>query len=184
MSAAYSDLGFFQTSSQLKLPKTDNANSSTITVNGTLSVVDSARNEDNSLTGNGKIKAETGTAIKVGTQGTLTLGTNESESSGNEENVATDNPCIQGGNYGVIIEDDGENAGTFNFYDGQISGATKAINGEIAEINTPETYIVDIQVDENTGKEIATLNFAPKTPATPSRILINVILLPPELCFH
>lgn len=34
------------------------------------------------------------------------------------------------------------------------------------------------------GKEIATLNFAPKTLATPSRILINVILLPPELCFH
>ena len=112
------------------------AQENTITVNGKLNLVDSV--------GEGELSSTTGAAIKVGQTGNFTIGTNESE-----PNVSQTNPVINGGNYGVIVEE----GGVFNFYDGKITGTTNAISGNVTD--TPETYVVVTSKQES--KEVAVL---------------------------
>ncbi|MBP3502173.1 MAG: Cna B-type domain-containing protein, partial [Clostridia bacterium] len=70
---------------------------------------------------------------------TVTLGKND-------EDVSTTIPSITGSTYGI------ENYGTFNFYDGTITGQTKAIYGSVT--NVPDQYKVSYSEDE----KIATLD--------------------------
>lgn len=56
-------------------------------------------------------------------QGTVTVGTQDG-------NVDTSLPLLQGKTYGF------NNSGTFKFYDGLLKGITKAINGNITELET------------------------------------------------
>ena len=68
-------------------------------------------------------------AIKNSYYGTITLGDNE-------ETVSTTTPVITGGNYGIQSDDNC----TINFYDGVITGKTKAIEGAVNDV--PEEYEV------------------------------------------
>lgn len=80
----------------------------------------------------------------MGKTGSFTTGTNEVEPI-----VDYKIPTIIGEKYGAVIEEGGE----FNFYDGEISGKTNAINGTVTRL--PDTYAIVIS---NAGEyEVATL---------------------------
>ena len=83
----------------------------------------------------GTLESTTATAIYNGT-GTLTLGVNDG---GIPSKLA---PEINGSTYGV------NNGGTFNFFDGVITGNTQPISGEVT--NKPEGYMVVLE--ENNTK--------------------------------
>ena len=96
----------------------------------------------------GTIKSTTSQGIIVESSGTLTLGNNDDE-------VSTQIPEIVGSTYGVY------NSGTFNFYDGKITGAKdQSLYGEITKI--PDDYEIILNENEDTtqtavlGKEVAT----------------------------
>ncbi|MBE5805735.1 MAG: hypothetical protein E7313_03375 [Clostridiales bacterium] len=72
----------------------------------------------------GEINSNTNTAVQV-KGGTFTIGT--------KDYPVVQTPIINAGTYGV------SNSGTFNFYDGKITGATKAITGTVS--NTPNMYV-------------------------------------------
>lgn len=71
--------------------------------------------------------------------GTLNLGTNDNT-------VSTTNPIVSGSTYGVNVS-----SGTFNFYDGVISGKT-AISGEVTSV--PDEYIIQKTTNNNIEKAI------------------------------
>ena len=135
----------------------------TITVNGTLTIIDSKENEDGSLKGIGKITASEASAIVIGETGKLTLGTNESATSGNEadEEMNIEEPVIDGGQYGIEITE----GGTLNYFDGQVSGTEAPIYPSpinpndsaypSENIDTPTKYVV-IYTEEN-GKIVGNL---------------------------
>ena len=96
----------------------------------------------------GTIKSTTSQGIIVESSGTLTIGNNDDE-------VSTQIPEIVGSTYGVY------NSGTFNFYDGKITGAKdQSLYGEITKI--PDDYEIILNENEDTtqtavlGKEVAT----------------------------
>lgn len=109
-----------------------------IKVEGKLNLIDSAKNEDGTLQGNGKVLSTITTAIKVAKTGDFTLGINES---GENVSVSINNPEVIGETYGVVVEENG----IFNFYDGKISGKTNAISGEVTK--TAEGYDVIKNID-------------------------------------
>ena len=99
----------------------------TIIVEGKFNLIDSAKD--------GKVESSEGTAIKVSSTGSFTIGTNE-----NEPDVKT-NPVIIGETYGVEVDEGGE----LNFYDGEIRGKTNAIKGNVTA--TPKDYGVVTKTD-------------------------------------
>ena len=136
-----------------------------ITVNGTLNLIDSGKSSGGSQTyGSVTVKNPNSTtspaAIEVGSTGTLTLGTSESQSSQTEV-VNTNSPVVDGGNVGIKVDENG----TLNFYDGRISGKTQAIDDDNVtgtatindDVNTPDTWVVDVNIDSQVGREVATL---------------------------
>ena len=84
----------------------------------------------------GSVNNSDGTAIYNYSGGIVTLGTDD-------EDVSTSIPQITGSTYGI------ENSGTFNFYDGIITGTTKAISGSVTKV--PENYKVSLSPDETTA---------------------------------
>ena len=126
----------------------------TITVNGKFNLIDSAQNEDGTLQGNGKVVSTTGTAIKVSETGSFVLGTNESATGANQE-VDITNPVVQGAVYGVEVAKNG----TFEFYDGEISGkieAIKTIDDTDSTVVIPTDYMI---LTKQEGEyEVATLS--------------------------
>ena len=142
------------------------AQTSVITVNGTLNIIDSGKTVQGTTT-YGSVNSPDTTAIQVAATGTLTLGTNESATSGNEEVVNTNGPAINGGtsSNGVVVAQNG----TLNFYDGKITAPT-AVNhtaivvnstpvgeSDIDKVTTPNGYRLSIEVDSVNGREVATL---------------------------
>ena len=137
-----------------------------ITVNGGLNLIDTGKTEQGSTT-YGSVTSTNSTAVSVTSTGTLTLGTNESATSGNEEVVNTNGPVINGGtgSNGVVVAENG----TLNFYDGKITAPSAANhtaivvnNTPVGEsnidlVNTPNGYRLDISVDTESGREVATL---------------------------
>ena len=110
------------------------------TVN-TINITDNAKVLLTDTQSKGKVQNEVGTAIKVGTSGTLTIGYDDKK-------VSRTNPEIEGHTYGI------ENNGIFNFYDGKIVGDI-AIRGNI----TDKAYLKEASIDTETveDREIATL---------------------------
>ena len=137
-----------------------------ITVNGTLNLIDSGKTNQGNAT-YGSVTSTDSTAVTVASTGTLTLGTNESATSGNAEVVNTNGPVINGGtaSNGVVVADNG----TLNFYDGKITAPSGAnhtaivVNNtpvgeeDIDKLTTPEGYRLSIDVDTVSGREVATL---------------------------
>ena len=137
-----------------------------ITVNGTLNIIDSGKTNQGNTT-YGSVTSTDSTAVTVASTGTLTLGTNESATSGNEEVVTSNGPVINGGtaSNGVVVAENG----TLNFHDGKITAPSGAnhtaivVNntpvGEenIDKLTTPEGYRLSIDVDTVSGREVATL---------------------------
>ena len=142
------------------------ASTPVITVNGTLNLIDSGKTSQGATT-YGSVTSSDSTAVQVSGTGTLTLGTNESATSGNEEVVNTNGPVINGGtaSNGVVIAD----GGTLNFYDGKITAPSAenhtaiVVNNtpigeeDIDKLNTPEGYRLSIEIDTVNGREIVTL---------------------------
>ena len=123
----------------------------TIAVNGKLNLIDSAKNEDETLQGEGKVTSTTAEAIKVLGNGNFVLGTNES-GTGAENVISIINPVVEGNTYGVAVEGNAK----FEFYDGIISGKTNAINGIVAA--TPEYY--EVVSNKENDYEVAILSQA------------------------
>jgi len=101
----------------------------------------------------GTITASSGSGIQI-SSGTLTLGVN-----GENEYPDSTKPAITGSTYGVQ-----NSGGTFNFYDGILTGNTYATNGTVT--NTPEMFTVvysargtvGILGIEATFEQVATVN--------------------------
>ena len=123
----------------------------TIAVNGKLNLIDSAKNENGSLQGEGKVTSTTAEAIKVLGNGNFVLGTNES-GTGAENVISIINPVVEGNTYGVVVEGNAK----FEFYDGIISGKTNAINGIVAA--KPEYY--EVVSNKENDYEVAILSQA------------------------
>ena len=152
---------------------TESQSATAITVNGTLNLIDSGKQTTqggNTTTTYGSVTSTANTAVQVSATGTLTLGTNESATSGNDEVVNTNGPVINGGtgSNGVTVAD----GGSLNFYDGKITapapvtdgdhtaivvGETQVGESDIDKINTPSGYRLDVSVDSQSGREVATL---------------------------
>ncbi len=125
---------------------------------GQIKYVESNGNTANTTMAGGNIHATTGNAVLVTSNGKFTLkgGTVESEGGNavqidrgtfimgdNTNLVSTDVPQVKGNTYGVYV-----NSGEFDFYDGTITGNTKAIYGEVK--NKPENYKVQYSDTEET----------------------------------
>ncbi|MBR2241011.1 MAG: InlB B-repeat-containing protein, partial [Clostridia bacterium] len=137
-----------------------------INVNGTLNLIDSGKTNQGART-YGSVTSTDSTAVAVASTGTLTLGTNESQASGNEEEVNTNGPVINGGtgSNGIVVADNGK----LNFYDGKITAPSGAnhtaivVNNtpvgeeDINKLTTPAGYRLSLDVDTASGREVATL---------------------------
>ncbi len=130
---------------------------------GTIKYVESNGNNANTIMTGGNIHATTGNAVLVNSNGKFTLkgGTIESEGGNavqidrgtfimgdNTNAVSTDVPQVNGNTYGVCV-----NSGEFDFYDGTITGNTKAIYGGVK--NKPENYKVQYS---DTDEKVAFLD--------------------------
>ena len=104
-----------------------------ITVNGTLNLIDSGKSGQG--TTYGSVTSTDSNAVVVSGTGTLSLGTNESATSGNEEVVNANGPVINGGtgSNGVVIAENGK----LDFYDGKITAPSAANHTAIVVNNTP-----------------------------------------------
>lgn len=135
------------------------SSSTAIVVNGKLNIIDSGKTEGNTTTyGELTVKDSNSNtspaAIKVESTGMLTLGLDDG-------NVNANAPVIRGGKNGIEVAENGK----FNFYDGMVIGKIQAINShDVNEentlndvVNTPDTWVVDVTVKEETGEEVATL---------------------------
>ena len=136
-----------------------------ITVNGTLNLIDSGKSGQG--TTYGSVTSTDSNAVVVSGTGTLSLGTNESATSGNEEVVNANGPVINGGtgSNGVVIAENGK----LDFYDGKITAPSAANHTAIVvnntpvgesdsdKLTTPNGYRLNIEVDEVSGREVATL---------------------------
>ena len=84
----------------------------------------------------GKVTSTELNAVTNNSSGIITIGKDD-------ESVIDTAPVISGLTYGV------SNSGTFNFYDGIITGTTKAISGSVTKV--PENYKVSLSPDETTA---------------------------------
>lgn len=107
----------------------------TIINNGTLTIVDSMLTDPTNPTKTG-VENMTGTAIY--NNGTLTLGTNDS-------NLHPVVPTIEGNTYGI------ENIGIINMYDGVIIGKTAPIGQTTTITDKPTGYTTNIVNDTENG---------------------------------
>ena len=139
------------TANETQVPGSDKpVGPNTISVDGIFNLIDSGDSVNPSSNEKGAISSTTGAGIKINDGGRFTLGTKET----GEPQVSIEEPAINGGNYGIIVEE----GGIFNFYDGVVSGTTLAItkdNGEAKVTDKPENYVVI--TSEESGKEVAIL---------------------------
>ncbi len=132
-------------------------NSGTLQIeDGTIKNVNSKSSTSNITMSNGNIYNTENNAVEI-TSGTFTLKGGKIESTNgygvyingsngtfimgeNDKILSTDIPKVIGSTYGVYSK-----SGTFNFYDGVVQGAEKAIYGVVND--TPESYKVKIEED-------------------------------------
>ncbi len=136
----------------------DISNSGNLNIeNGKIKHIACSSNDSNTTMNNGSILNSAGNALEI-SSGTFTLkgGTIESTKGNgvyingngakfiigeNDSNLTTELPKVIGSEYGIYTK-----SGQFEFYDGTISGKTKAIYGVVDK--TPESYKVKIEENE------------------------------------